>query len=137
MMYPRLYLARNLLREDGIVFISIDEHEASGLKRLCDEIFGEENFCCQFVWHTEGNTDNQYTIKVVHEYVIAYYKDASRAEDAIGHVIDPNTPKESNLWKGVADNNINKNSPENPPDVVELPVGFRVLRRVCTTTKSR
>jgi adenine-specific DNA-methyltransferase len=124
MMYPRLYLAKNLLREDGIMFISIDEHEASNLKRVCDEIFGEENFCCQFVWHTEGNTDNQYTIKVVHEYVMAYYKDVNHAEEAIGHVIDPNTPKESNLWKGVADNNINKNSPENPPDTIELPVGF-------------
>ena len=124
MIYPRLCLARNLLRDDGVIFISIDEHEAANLKKLCDEIFGEDNLCCQFVWHTEGNTDNQYAIKVVHEYIIAYYKDNNYAEQAIGHVIDPNTPKESNLWKGLADNNINKNSPANPPDVIELPAGF-------------
>jgi len=124
MMYSRLYMARNLLRDDGVIFISIDEHESVNLKRLCDEIFGEENFCCEFVWHTEGNTDNQYLIKIVHEYILAYYKDCNHAEEAIGHVIDPTTPKESNLWKGLADNNINKNSPANPPDIVELPVGF-------------
>src|SRR5438132_7841652 len=56
MMYPRLYLARNLLRPDGVLFVSIDDGELNGLIRILDEIFGEENFCCQFVWHTEGNT---------------------------------------------------------------------------------
>jgi adenine-specific DNA-methyltransferase len=135
MMYPRLYLARNLLREDGVIFISIDEHEASNLKRLCDEVFGEENFCCQFVWHTEGNTDNQYKVKVVHEYVTAYYKDINYSEEAIGCVVDPNTPKESNLWKGVADNNINKNSPANPPDTVVLPVGFPCAEKTLSYSK--
>ena len=44
MMYPRLYLARNLLSEDGAIFISIDDHEVVNLRRLCDEVFGEENF---------------------------------------------------------------------------------------------
>ncbi|MBU2602723.1 MAG: site-specific DNA-methyltransferase [Actinobacteria bacterium] len=44
MMYPRLYLARNLLREDGVIFISIDDNEVTNLRRLCDEVFGEENF---------------------------------------------------------------------------------------------
>lgn len=48
MMYPRLYLARNLLRDDGVIFISIDDNEAANLKILCDEIFGEENLLCQF-----------------------------------------------------------------------------------------
>ena len=50
MMYPRLYLARNLLREDGAMFISIDDHEVHTLRRVCDEIFGEDNFVCTFIW---------------------------------------------------------------------------------------
>jgi adenine-specific DNA-methyltransferase len=56
MMYPRLYLARNLLREDGLIFISIDDHEGDNLRKLCNEIFGEENFVAQLVWNTEGHT---------------------------------------------------------------------------------
>jgi adenine-specific DNA-methyltransferase len=50
MMYPRLYLARNLLREDGVIFISIDDNEVKNLRALCDEIFGEENFVADVVW---------------------------------------------------------------------------------------
>jgi adenine-specific DNA-methyltransferase len=46
MMYPRLKLARNLLTDDGVIFISIDDNEVNNLKKLCDEIFGEENFVC-------------------------------------------------------------------------------------------
>jgi adenine-specific DNA-methyltransferase len=124
MLYPRLKLARNLLAEDGVIFISIDDHEAHNVRRICAEIFGETNFCAQFIWNTEGNTDNQYHVKVNHEYVVAYYKNIDFADAAIGHVIDPNTPKESNLWKGIADNNVNKNHPANPPAILELPAGF-------------
>jgi len=124
MMYPRLKLARSLLREDGVIFISIDDNEIDNLRKVCAEIFGEENFCGQFVWNTEGNTDNQYLVKVNHEYIVGYYKSIDHSDNAIGHVVDPNTPKESNLWKGVADNNINKNNPANPPAIVELPEGF-------------
>lgn len=50
MMYPRLYLARNLLREDGVIFITIDDHEADNLKKVCNEVFGEENFIAACVW---------------------------------------------------------------------------------------
>jgi adenine-specific DNA-methyltransferase len=50
MMYPRLRLARNLLKEDGVIFISIDDNEVHNLRKICDEIFGEENFVCDFVW---------------------------------------------------------------------------------------
>ncbi|HIE1307992.1 TPA: site-specific DNA-methyltransferase [Serratia marcescens] len=124
MIYPRLKLARNLLCKDGVIFLSIDDNEVAALKTVLDEIFGRDNFCATFVWNTEGNTDNQYKIKVNHEYIIAYYRDASFSSEAIGRVIDPNTREDSNLWKGVADNNINKNNPENPPSIVELPIGF-------------
>ncbi|MBV8618027.1 MAG: site-specific DNA-methyltransferase [Curvibacter sp.] len=124
MLYPRLKLARSLLRRDGVIFLSIDDNEQHSLRLMMDEVFGQENYCATFVWNTEGNTDNQYTIKVNHEYILAYYYDANYAESAIGRVVDPNTREDSNLWKGVADNNINKNNPENPPSIVELPIGF-------------
>lgn len=47
MMYPRIKLARNLLKEDGFIFLSIDDNEVNNLKLMCDDIFGQENFCCQ------------------------------------------------------------------------------------------
>lgn len=75
MIYPRLKLARNLLREDGVLFISIDDHEAPNLRKLCDELFGEENIIVQFVWRSrlgKGGTANQ--VAPLHEYVIAYAK---------------------------------------------------------------
>ncbi|CAK3803598.1 adenine-specific DNA-methyltransferase [Vibrio crassostreae] len=124
MIYPRLKLARNLLRDDGVIFISIGDDEQSSLKKVCDDIFGEMNLLGQFIWNTEGNTDNQYKVKVNHEYVLAYYKNARFSDAAVGYVIDPNTPEDSNLRKGFADNNINKNNPANPPSIIELPIGF-------------
>lgn len=124
MMYPRIKLAQLLLRRDGLIFISIDDNEINALRSVMDEIFGEENYCATFVWNTEGNTDNQYKVKVNHEYILAYYRDINFSDDAVGRVIDPNTREDSNLWKGVADNNINKNNPENPPSIIELPIGF-------------
>ena len=54
MMYPRLKLARNLLRDDGVIFVSMDDHESDNLRKICAEVFGEENFIAQFVWNTEG-----------------------------------------------------------------------------------
>ncbi|MEN8282190.1 site-specific DNA-methyltransferase [Acinetobacter gerneri] len=124
MMYSRLKLSRNLLRDDGLIFISIGDDEVENLRKICDEIFGSHNFCAKLIWNTEGNTDNQYKIKVNHEYILVFYKDKKFDEYAVGHVIDPNTPQDSNLRKGYADNNINKNNPENPPSIVELPIGF-------------
>lgn len=121
MMYPRLKLARSLLSDNGFIFISIDDHEVSNLRKLCDEIFGEENFVSQFVWNTEGHTDNQYDVKVNHEYVLLYSKSVSAS---VGHVVDPNTREESNLWRGFAENSITKNGSANPPSEVLLPKGF-------------
>jgi DNA modification methylase len=124
MMYPRLVLLKQFLREDGVIFISIDDAENSLLKIICDEIFGAKNFLATLIWNTEGNTDNQFEIKVNHEYVIAYLKDPNQKSKAIGNVVDPNTREDSNLWKGIADNNINKNNPANPPAIFEIPAGF-------------
>ncbi len=71
MMYPRLYLARNLLREDGVIFISIDDKELHNLRRLCDEIFGEENRVGLICW--KNVTDNNPTlITPDNEFIICY-----------------------------------------------------------------
>ncbi len=75
MMYPRLRLAANLLRDDGVIFISIDEIEMPNLRKLCDEVFGEENHIADFVWHNKkgGGNDSKF-VAVEHEYVLMYSK---------------------------------------------------------------
>lgn len=71
MMYPRLFLARNLLRDDGVIFVSIDDHESPRLLCLLDEIFGPENFVANIVW--KNATDNNPTrVAVEHEYMVCY-----------------------------------------------------------------
>ena len=75
MMYPRLKLAKNLLSEEGLLFISINDNELENLKKICNEIFGEQNFFGIFIWMKgkEGGNDN-YGIGVHHEYIIVYSK---------------------------------------------------------------
>ncbi|MBP3790055.1 MAG: site-specific DNA-methyltransferase [Prevotella sp.] len=122
MMYSRLMVARTLLKEDGLIFISIDDNEADNMRKICNEVFGEDNFVAQFVWNTEGHTDNQFIIKNNHEYIISYCKNHNSV--GIGWVIDPNTRLESNLWKGYAENSITKNGEKNPPLFITLKKGF-------------
>jgi adenine-specific DNA-methyltransferase len=88
MMYPRLYLAKNLLVEDGILFISIDDNEQANLKLLCDSVFGEENHLGTFLWKRRQNADsrNQSNISPDHEYILAYAKNSSAR--VIGTEID-------------------------------------------------
>ena len=75
MMYPRLKLARDLLTDDGVIFISIDDNEQANLKRLCDEIFGEENFVAQIIWEKTSNPNKTFNnVGVVHEYILVYQK---------------------------------------------------------------
>lgn len=59
MMYPRLRLARNLLAEDGVIFISIDDNEVSNLRKICDEVFGESNYVTQFIWEKTAHFGRQ------------------------------------------------------------------------------
>lgn len=75
MMYPRLSVARNLLRDDGVIMISIDEKESLNLRMICDQIFGEENFIAQFsvVTNYKGRNDKT-NVAMAHEYIIAYKK---------------------------------------------------------------
>ncbi|MGO4134059.1 site-specific DNA-methyltransferase [Rhizobium brockwellii] len=74
MMYSRLRVARDVLREDGVIFISIDDSEAHNLRRLCDEVFGAQNFVAQNVWQKRYSRENRGVIGDAHEYVLAYAK---------------------------------------------------------------
>ena len=74
MMYPRLKLARNLLTDDGVIFMSIDDNEQANLKKICDEIFGEENFVAQIAWRKSDNQANIGNIARVKEYILSYSK---------------------------------------------------------------
>jgi len=75
MMYPRLKLARNLLTEDGVIFISIDDSEVAHLRAIADEVFGANNFVTQFIWHssTGGGIRAKY-VNVNHQYVLCYVR---------------------------------------------------------------
>lgn len=74
MMYPRLKLARNLLKDNGFIFISIDDGEVENLRRACDEIFGEENFVAQLVWKSRVSEDTRAKtgVSTDHEYIVCY-----------------------------------------------------------------
>ena len=72
---PRLYLAKNLLRDDGVIFISIDDNEVHNLRLLMNEIFGEENFVACIVWekvHTRKNSAKYFSVS--HEYILLFAK---------------------------------------------------------------
>jgi adenine-specific DNA-methyltransferase len=86
MIYPRLRLARNLLREDGVIFISIDDEEVHNLRKVCDEIFGDANFIAQFVWKARQFTDARAKTNVStdHEYIIAYANNSGFSLKGVG-----------------------------------------------------
>ena len=121
MMYPRLELLWQLLKDDGIILISINDDEMHYLKVICDEIFGRNNFISTLIWHYEGNTDNQAKIINYHEYILVYSKNGKI--DNL-NVIDPNISKDSKLFKDEIRNTIVKNGVKNPPSSVEIPKGF-------------
>jgi adenine-specific DNA-methyltransferase len=79
MIYPRLYLARNLLRDDGVVFVSIDDHEVHNLRALMNEIFGEENFIATVIWHkVDGPKNSAMYLSEDHDYVVIYARNAEK-----------------------------------------------------------
>lgn len=86
-MMPRLQYAKDLLSDDGVIFISIDDNEQANLKTLCDYVFGEENFVCQFIWisKTGGGSDNNQVVSD-HEYVLCYFKN-SNSENPISKIL--------------------------------------------------
>jgi len=122
MMAPRLKILRELLSEDGLIFISIDDYEIHNLRSICNEIFDEENLISNFTWRTDGNFDNQAKIKINHEYILCYAFDKSKFE--FPEIIDPNVLEESKLFKDEIVNTIVKNGPKNPISSISLPKGF-------------
>jgi adenine-specific DNA-methyltransferase len=75
MMYPRLKLARALLREDGVLFVSIDDTELDNLRLICAELFGEENFLVQIIWRKRSTPPNDKIVGANHDYILAYARD--------------------------------------------------------------
>ena len=106
-MYARLLLARDLLKRDGVIFISIDDNEQSNLKLVCDDIFGEENFIAQFIWERAYSPKNDAKfVSNSHEYVLMYARNADdfqigrlpRTQEANARYKNPdNDPR--GVWK--------------------------------------
>ena len=80
MMYPRLRLARDLLTDDGVIFISIDDNEQANLKKICDEVFGESNFIAQFTRKGSGGRQDSKYYAIIHEYLLCYARKAELYE---------------------------------------------------------
>ena len=78
MMYPRLKLAKDLLSDDGVIFISIDDNEQANLKKICDEVFGSINFCGEFIINSTPNARDYGHIGKMHEFCLFYAKDISK-----------------------------------------------------------
>jgi adenine-specific DNA-methyltransferase len=87
MMYPRLKLARNLLKDDGVIFISMDDHEVHNLRKICDEIFGEFNFIENYIWESTFRPDNSSKLfRENAQHVLAYCKNINSLTRLIGDV---------------------------------------------------
>lgn len=98
MMYPRLRLAANLLRDDGVIFISIDDNEVFNLKKVCDEVFGEENFIDCLHWKKKKQPSflAKHTAKLM-EYVLVYGKNADQLEKLSIETLSDATKKVINI----------------------------------------
>ncbi|OXX23087.1 hypothetical protein B9J88_08735 [Vibrio sp. V05_P4A8T149] len=93
MMYPRLKLARNLLRNDGAIFISIDDVEVSNLRKLCDEVFGEDNFLANIVWQKKyAATNDAKGFSNMHDHILAYRKGADFERNLLPRTEEQNKP---------------------------------------------
>ena len=134
MIYSRLLVARSLLTENGVIFISINDKEIDNLKKITSEVFGADNQLACFCWRTDGNFDNQARIKSCHEYILLYAKN----EDFIDlpEAIDPNIPKTSKIFKEEIRNTIIKNGIKNPIENVVIPQGFPSDVSECCIDKS-
>jgi adenine-specific DNA-methyltransferase len=111
MMYPRLFLARQLLREDGVICVSIDDNEVHHLRMIMNEIFGEENFLASVIWQKRYSRENREIIGDAHDYILVYAKTNEESRKAIAKLPlgdkqlsvyrnpnnDPNGP-----WRGVS-----------------------------------
>lgn len=82
MMYPRLRLARNLLTDDGVIFISINDKEVHNLRKICDEVFGEDNFIADLIWSNKegGGSSDSKLFRIKHEHILCYSKNINLVE---------------------------------------------------------
>lgn len=80
MIYPRLKFAKDLLSDDGVVFMSIDDNEIENLRKICNEIFGEENFIAQIIWKKRSTPPNDKVIGAAHEYILSFGKNISNTK---------------------------------------------------------
>jgi adenine specific DNA methylase Mod len=101
MMYPRLKLLRDLLRDDGVIFVSIGDDEHCLLRLMFDEIFGEENFVANFIWNHRKSSQNDIDVSLSHNYTICFAKDReifrlNRLEIDGGKFSNPNNDKRGN-----------------------------------------
>ena len=81
MIYPRLWLSRNLLKDDGVIFVSIDDDEVHNLRKIMDEIYGEENFITTFIWEKRTTRENRRVFSINHDYILCYAKQKNRFEE--------------------------------------------------------
>lgn len=113
MIYPRLKLAKDLLSDDGVIFISIDDNEQENLKKICDEVFGEVNILANLIWDLgTGTTAGHFTRG--HEYILCYAKNK---------IYLPNF-KNYNDGERIVHGALKKISHKNPPSEIVFPVGF-------------
>jgi adenine-specific DNA-methyltransferase len=108
MMMPRLYLAKNLLLQDGVIFVSIDDNEVHNLRLLMNEIFGEENFVASFIWEKRTNRENRKVVSIRHDYILCFSKiqvegvrsinQTPMSEKALSHYKNPDNDYRG-LWK--------------------------------------
>lgn len=119
MIYSRLLLARNLLSDDGVIFISINDYEIDNLRKICDEVFGRKNLVANFCWRTDGNFDNQAKVKICHEYILMYAREETLFKAP--PVVDPNISQNSKLNNDFIRNTIIKNGVKNPISEVVIP----------------
>lgn len=98
MMFPRLRLAANLLRDDGVIFISIDDNEQHNMRKMCDEVFGEENFLGNIIWQKKyaAKSDSKY-LSESHDFILLYAK--SLVDCTINRL--PKTAKQNDRYKNI------------------------------------
>ncbi len=111
MIYPRLKVARDLLTEDGVIFISIDDNEVENLRKICDEIYGNQNFLATFIWEKRTSRENRKVFSVNHDYILAYSRNYSDfgisrgllpyTDDILKRYSNPDNDSRGN-WQSVA-----------------------------------
>ena len=134
MIYPRLFVARNLLRHDGVIFVSIDDNEVHNLRMIMNEIFGEENFVAQFIWNNStGGGLRKKHVNNCHEYILLYAKNSA----VLNTLWAPLSEKGKSQYNKKDDNGLlyreqqfawqNNSTNKNQKYPIAMPDGIRIL----------